>query len=372
MLPVRVTFVLPNHARKASGGARVVYQYANGLAGRGHDVVVVHAALLEPWQYRPGLSLRREPKVVARGLLDTVQARRSGPGRPAWQQVDPRVRLEYVSTLAPGNVPEADVVVATAWRTAESVARYPASRGRKHYLIQHYETWDAAPDRVDATWLAPLRKIVIAEWLLEQGSALGADDLLQVPNAVDHGRFRLLRPVDDRPRRVAMLWSPAPEKGGTVGLRALELARRTVPDLRAVLFGVRPRPARLPAWVDYVHNPAPTRLVEDVYNGSAVYLCPSRSEGWHLPPAEAMACGCAVVSTDQGGVRDYARHGRTALLSPVGDPYALADNLVRLLTDDAERARLAEAGNRLIRTFSWDRSVDSFERFLSMPMEVSR
>ena len=366
---MKVTFLLPNHARKASGGARVVYQYANGLAGRGHEVVVVHAALLEPWQYRPGLNLRREPKVVARGVMDAVQPRPRGVD---WQDVDPRVRREYVTTLAPAHVPNADVVVATAWRTAESVVRYPATKGVQHYLVQHYETWDAARRRVDATWMAPLRKIVIAGWLLEQGRALGAVDMVQVPNAVDHDRFRLLRPVRGRPRRVAMLWSPAPVKGGPDGIRALESARRAVPDLQAVLFGVRPRPSHLPAWVDYVHNPTPTRLVEDVYNGSAVYLCPSRSEGWHLPPAEAMACGCAVVSTDQGGVRDYARHCRTALLSPVGDHAALGWNLAQLLADESERTRLAEAGNRLIRTFTWDRSVDSFERFLSMPMEVSQ
>jgi glycosyltransferase involved in cell wall biosynthesis len=360
----RVTFVLPCHSRKPIGGARVVYQYANGLAARGHSVTVVHAALLEPRQYLRPLALRREPKVVVRGLVDILAG---PPGRPGWQWVDPRVCLRYVTTLGPDNVPDGDVVVATAWRTAESVIRYPDRKGRGFYLVQHYETWDAPPGRVDATWRSALRKIVIAEWLVEKGRALGVpdEDMVRIPNGLDHDVFRVVRPVEGRPPRVAMLYSPARVKGGADGIEALVAARRSVPDLQAVLFGVRPRPGRLPAWIDYRHNPAPKELVDDVYNGSSVYLCPSWTEGWHLPAAEAMACGCAVVSTDQGGVGNYARQGETALLSPVGDVAGLAAGIVRLCRNADERLRLAASGTRLVRTFTWERAVAAFAEQIS-------
>ena len=95
-----------------------------------------------------------------------------------------------------------------------------------------------------------------------------------------------------------------------------------------------------------------------------MYLCPSESEGWHLPPAEAMACGCAVVSTDIAGVHDYAVHGETALLAPVGDVAGLGSHLVTLLTDEEARVRLARAGHERIGTCTIEASLDAFERCL--------
>lgn len=360
---MRVTFTLPCHGRKPIGGVRVVYEYANGLAERGHEVTVVHAALMEPWQYAHRLRWRREARVVVRGVIDVIA---SSPSSPSWQRVHPEVRLQYGPTLAATHVPDGDAVVATSWRTAESVARYPASKGLGHYLIQHYETWDGPAPRVDATWRAPLRKVVIAGWLEDQAAALGAADVVRVPNAIDHGVFRLTRAVGPRPPRVAMLWSPAAIKGGVDGIRALVEARRAVPDLQAVFFGVSPRPARLPAWIEYRRNPSPSVLVNDIYNGSAIYLCPSWSEGWHLPPAEAMACGCALVSTQQGGVLDYAVAEETALLAPVGAIDQLASHIVRLCTDSPERIRLSTSGRERICAFTWARSLEQFERVLVM------
>jgi glycosyltransferase involved in cell wall biosynthesis len=73
---------------------------------------------------------------------------------------------------------------------------------------------------------------------------------------------------------------------------------------------------------------------------------------------EAMACGVALVTYDNGGCRDYARDGETALVVPRRDVQALAAALARLATDEALRARLAAAGAACVTTeFDWDRAV---------------
>lgn len=46
-----------------------------------------------------------------------------------------------------------------------------------------------------------------------------------------------------------------------------------------------------------------------------------------------MACGCAVVTLDTGGSRDFARDGVTALVAEQGDLDGLAANLVAVLRD---------------------------------------
>jgi len=210
-----------------------------------------------------------------------------------------------------------------------------------------------------------MAKIVIAQWLMDEAVRLGvADQTTLIPNAIDRSLFHRTRPAEGRPPTVAMLWSAAPIKGGEIGLEALQLARSEVPNLRAILFGVGSPPKALPDWVEYARSVSGARLVDEVYNRARVYLCPSRGEGWHLPPAEAMACGCAVVTTDIPGVADYAHDGRTALVAPVDDAAGLAARLVEVLTDDELHRRLVAEADRELDRFSWDRSTEAFESLL--------
>jgi glycosyltransferase involved in cell wall biosynthesis len=246
-----------------------------------------------------------------------------------------------------------------------------AEKGRGAYLIQHHEIWSGRPARVDETWRLPLRKIVIARWLETRAHAMELEDVCRVPNGLDTATFRVTQPIVGRHPRVAMLYSGWAWKGADDGIAALVIAKSSFPELEAVLFGTHPRPADLPGWIDYLRDPPQERLVRDVYNGSSIYCCPSHAEGWHLPPAEAMGCGCAVVSTDIDGVGDYAEDGRTALMSPARDAEALAANLLRLLRDDTMRVRLAMAGHENIQRFQWEQSTRELERALFADANVS-
>src|SRR2546425_8418397 len=85
-----------------------------------------------------------------------------------------------------------------------------------------------------------------------------------------------------------------------------------------------------------------------------------------MPSMEAMACGTALVTYDNGGSRDYARDGETALVAPRRDVAALAAALERMLGDDELRRRLAAAGATYVRTtFDWDRAVARLERIFT-------
>jgi len=78
----------------------------------------------------------------------------------------------------------------------------------------------------------------------------------------------------------------------------------------------------------------------------------SRTEGFPLPPAEAMLSGCALVAAANRGVQEYAVEGRTALLAPIRDPEALADRVCSLLLDPVLRCRLAWNGHDALRLFT--------------------
>jgi glycosyltransferase involved in cell wall biosynthesis len=119
----------------------------------------------------------------------------------------------------------------------------------------------------------------------------------------------------------------------------------------------------------YYKNLEQKSIVESCYNTSSIILSPSLSEGFPLPPAEGAACGCAIVATDIGGHREYVEHGVTGLLSPPGDPQALAKNLCSLLADDDLRIRLASAAGERIRTFTWEGSASLLEELIASTVE---
>lgn len=363
---MKISFVLPGYPWKPSGGYRVVYEYANHLVARGHEVTVVHSRRLPNWSPPSPPNLYRWLRRKAGQLRNTVLT-----PKVTWQPIDHRVRMLYVPEPTPRYVPDADAVFATWWATAELVAEYPSSKGVTLYLIQSYEIWGGPKERVDVTWRMPLKKVVIAKWLHEKGLTLGVpkEEMIHIPNGINHKIFRLISPIQNCPPKVAMMYSNSNWKGGADGIKALELSRSEFPKLQAVLFGVGAKPRHLPQWIEYVQNPPQEQLVKEIYNRCSIYLCPSWTEGWHLPPAEAMACGCAVVSTDIGGVQDYAVHEETALLSPPKDPGALADNLVRLLEDEAMRIKLAKEGHRRIQQFRWEKSAEMLEYFISRCLE---
>lgn len=352
---MNVTFLLPSSGRDPSGGFKVVYTYANGLVARGHAVTLVHPARIGPDD-----SLLTRTKCRLRYFQWKLA---KGYGPRTWFRLDPAVRVLWVPGLDARHVPEADAVVATAWRTAEWAAGYRGTRGRGLYLIQHLETWSGPKARVMATWKLPLRKLVISRWL-EQIARETGEYATYVPNGIDFAEFGTDVPAADRdPASVMMLHHDWSWKGTADGLQALSMVRQARADLRVTLFGVREPRESLPPWVSFHARPGPGEL-RALYNQSAVFVSPSHKEGWGLPPAEAMACGCALAVTDIGGHREFAVPGRTALLSPPRDPAALADNVLKLIGNRELRLRLSDEGRTFISSFTWERSLGLFENAL--------
>jgi len=82
-----------------------------------------------------------------------------------------------------------------------------------------------------------------------------------------------------------------------------------------------------------------------------------------LKPLEAMAFGRAIVVSDLPALREIVINGETGLVYPAGNPGALADACERLLSDPAERQRLADRGRRwVMRNRRWSSVVQGYDR----------
>jgi len=79
-----------------------------------------------------------------------------------------------------------------------------------------------------------------------------------------------------------------------------------------------------------------------------------------------MAHGCAVVSTDNGGIRTFGIHGRNCLIVPPESGQALADAIASLVEDPFGRAGLAMVAPESVEHLRWDRAGERLFRALEI------
>lgn len=79
-----------------------------------------------------------------------------------------------------------------------------------------------------------------------------------------------------------------------------------------------------------------------LYRGATAQVFVSRAEGFGYPVVEAMACGCPVITSNRSSLIEIAE-GAAITVDPE-DPDAIADAIVLLADDNAERRRLAQRG----------------------------
>jgi glycosyltransferase involved in cell wall biosynthesis len=99
---------------------------------------------------------------------------------------------------------------------------------------------------------------------------------------------------------------------------------------------------------------------------ASAFVQASLFEGLPTAILEALACGAPVVATDcPSGPSEILQGGEFGVLTPPGDPEALAEAIERLLDDESLRRTLLNRGPKRARAFSIDRSADALLEVLS-------
>lgn len=345
---MKVNFLLPHFGIRPAGGFKIAYQYANYLASCGFDVSIIHVGSIDRGVVKYAKYIKSYIKKVIKSNT--------------WFLFNKKIKLIYVPSLVNGFIPNADITVATAWQTAKALEGLSKEKGRKLYLIQHYEVWNGSKEEVDRTWeYNDMHKILISKWLVNMAKEMKIDNFTYIPNALDHNKFKLINCIENRDLVISMMYSDVDWKGSKEGLLALNRVKEKHPEIKVKFFGKCGKPNNLPNWIEYYEDPKQEVLISDIYNKSAIFICTSWFEGWGLPPMEAMACGCAVVTTDNGGVNDFAIHNKTALVCKVKDIEDMSNKIFELVRNEGLRVRLAKDGNRYVKNFTWEKSFAKFK-----------
>ncbi len=204
-----------------------------------------------------------------------------------------------------------------------------------------------------------------------------------IPCGVD---TTLFRPQDRHQARRALALPEAapivlfigrlqPLKGLDTLLRAVHLVRQHYPRLHVRIVGGGvdegdPHEAeelgRLRALAEHLDltphvaftKAQPQETLAQYYAAADVLVMPSHYESFGMVVLEAMACGLPVVASRVGGLASTVVHERTGLLVPVGDWYAFAQAIVRVLAVATLRDTFGHAGVQRAQTYAWPRVVE--------------
>lgn len=350
------------------GGQRVIHIYAQKLTERGHEVLVIARP-----PRKPTLREKLRWKLLKKPLPAIARPSASYFDKDKYpRDYDFKFLPEHRPATA-ADVPDADVVVATWWETAEWVNLFPARKGAKVYFLQHFETFAGPPAQVEATWRLPMHKVCVAEWLIDLAKNKFNDPTAElVSNAVDLDQFtappRGKQPVPT----VGVMYSWVDFKGCDISFKAYEIARQTVPNLKLVSIGaVDPHPSLpLPEGTDFRFQP-PQDQLKDYYAKCDAWLFGSRSEGFGLPILESMSCRTPVIATPAGAAPELVGEGG-GILVPMEDPQAMADAILNVVSmNDAEWKAMSDKAWDTAQRHNWDAATDQFEAALKNAMKKS-
>jgi glycogen synthase len=394
MRPLRLLAITNRYPPEARGGyGEICADVMSGLAARGHEVAVLSCGDGEAEETLDGVRVRR--------CLDYVLApwRRPAAGLRAVAHDAPVVRGELERGVDAVFAWHCRGVVKTSLRMAHEAGVPVLYQLHDRWVLYErpgslYVPW-ARLDRMGARLPRELLGRALAgrielrapqieregvacfvsEWLerehTERGWRPRRSEIVRC--GVEVSSFARAAPPAQPPRRLLFAGRIEPRKGLEVAVSALA---RSDPALTLTVAGplddpdygarVRTLASELGVadrvdWLGEVPRPRVRELLAE----HDLLVFPSTGvEAYALGLLEALAAGTIVVTSAQGGPREYLRHDVNALLFEPGDAAGLAAALVRLRDEDGLGERLLEGARRTAEEISLDAVLDQLEGIL--------
>lgn len=328
--PKKIAFMLA--CLGISGGAAVVLRHVSMLIEQGHDAFIINL---------------------------------SNEGDIGWFG-NPAIRVYGLDELSRCGVGNIDLLFATFWATVDWLERIPARR--KLYLVQSDERLfyeeSAVKAQVAATYQKDHEYVVIANWIGDMlRNEFGHETVYYVPNGIDPDMFYPDSPLQQKnPKRPRVLI----EGPISVPFKGMADAYEAVRDLDCEIWIVSSSGRPESHWrYDRFFQSVDHAQMRHIYSSCDILLKMSRVESFAYPPLEAMACGCTVVMGEVRGGVEYAEDNVNMLKVEIGNIDQARAAVARLMSDEALRTRLQQAGYETARSWCWEVSRVAMAKVLN-------
>lgn len=338
-----------------SGGMRVIFEYANRLFDSGHDVILYYPII--PYKFKKDnlvINLKRFYWSAIAFLNQNHILKNLYPYK---------FKIKGVFCISNVFIRDADFIFATAWPTAYSVIKLSEKKGKKIYLIQDYENWNSDIDRVDNSYKLNMHRITVSTYLKDYFKRRFNVDSNVILNGINYNIFNCENRTCHKEKTITIVEHALAKKGINNAIEILKRLNTNYKDVKFICFGYD-KYHNIPDFVQFYANPDDITIAE-IYNRTDIFLFTSINEGFGLPPAEAMACKCAVVTTNVGAIPEYSTHMESAIHVNPHDVDDIYKAVIYLLDNDDEIKRISENGyNKIRETLSWEKAIDELKKIL--------
>lgn len=216
-----------------------------------------------------------------------------------------------------------------------TVSRFSAGQLVKHGIAPHGKT------RLVLNGADHILRVAPDPGTLRRHGLVARGYMLAIGNLAPHKNLALLV------RAAAARGPDAPELIVAGGMNSKVFADAGLREAKRVRFIGRVSDAELRA----------------LYEGALAMAFPSLTEGFGLPPLEAMLCGCPVIATSGGAVPEIC--GDAAIFVNPADQAGWTAAMERVAADDTLRADLSRKGVVQGALYSWERAADGLVAHLS-------
>jgi len=341
-----VMFVLPNVDQRV-GGCHVVVDFCNEAARRGMNIQL--AALTD----RAHMSWR-EPLFLQPVCFATEEA------------------FVHDQRFRPRSI------VATAWHTAlPAKARAEALGIPCDYFVQGYEFYFAGGwiyGAVEDTFRYVDGVFTTSSWLKGMLESHYAGPIEVLPPGYDERLFNTLGRTKNEKPRVTMVLRGTVDKGQPF---LLEMIHRLTPHQGRFELSLLTRdevllPARWAGRCETCRLPLRKAELAAILKRTDILVDASLHEGFGLIPLEALACGCAVVVSDSGGVSECVRDGENGyVVAEVNRPQRFVERIEYLLGHPEVLESFEGRAAGSVERFAQERRFPAYAEYLAKIRERS-
>ena len=352
---MKISFIVPEIVR--SGGMRVIFEYANRLCIKGHEVTLYTPII--PFNPYKGKANYKFYKYRVKYGLKYFMSKSILP-----EDIFPyRFKIKYVPSVNNFFIPDGNAVIATSWTTSYYVNRLKESKGKKSYLVQDYEIWNCNEELAKGSYKLDLSKIVVSRYLKNLLDRIYDENSIEIMPGIKYDVFYNDNKVFNEPPVISFADHQLENKNIKDAISVIKKLKNNYPELKFKAFGVS-KFNDFPEFVEF-NICRDDEDVRKMYCGSDIFLFPSLYEGFGLPPAEAMACSCAVVGNAVAAFPEFSIHEKNAVHCDPDDINGLYEGVCSLIEDREKLKRISFAASEDIRkVLNWEDSLNKFEEVL--------
>jgi L-malate glycosyltransferase len=338
-LPVAEKQLLTRQRRKGKDQLHIVYAMTHvGICG-GVKVIFEHANKLQ----------QAGAKIT---LVSHYQ-------KPNWFPIETDyIQVPFGLELAKG-IPDCDVIVATYWDHIQAcietgIAPVVYFEQGDFHLFDYDSMNLTLKNFIQKQYEIPPFVFTVSHQAAGLITKIYGREAQVFPNAVDESVFCVKgeKESGERPYLLMVGGESAAFKGIPDIIEAYEKVKEHF-DLD--LYWITPEnpSKKLRSRVTRVFVNPSQQKIGSLYRGAAIYVCGSTYENFPLPPLEAMACGCPVVTTKNTGSLEYAVHEQNALICNMKDSVDMAEKIKKVLSDSCLKDSLITNGLATANQYKW-------------------